>query len=134
MQDAVRSFQAALNADPKWVPAHVGLARALVSENPSDSAEMARHAIDLDESSEAAHLLLAELALDERRYDDASLMTEQALSINANSFEARSLRAAIAYIEDRIDEFEAEVTGVLALNPSYGEIYRVTGAQEPLPV
>ena len=129
MQDAVRSFQAALNADPKWVPAHVGLARALVSENPSDSAEMARHAIDLDESSEAAHLLLAELALDERRYDDASLMTEQALSINANSFEARSLRAAIAYIEDRIDEFEAEVTGVLALNPSYGEIYRVTGAQ-----
>ena len=129
MQDAVRSFQSALNADPKWVPAHVGLARALVSENPSDSAEMARHAIDLDESSEAAHLLLAELALDERRYDDASLMTEQALSINANSFEARSLRAAIAYIEDRIDEFEAEVTGVLALNPRYGEIYRVTGAQ-----
>ena len=129
MQDAVRSFQSALNADPKWVPAHVGLARALVSENPSDAAEMARHAIDLDESSEAAHLLLAELALDERRYDDASLMTEQALSINANSFEARSLRAAIAYIEDRIDEFEAEVTGVLALNPRYGEIYRVTGAQ-----
>ncbi|MEE3137916.1 MAG: tetratricopeptide repeat protein [Acidobacteriota bacterium] len=129
MQDAVRSFQAALNADPKWVPAHVGLARALVSENPSDSAEMARHAIDLDESSEAAHLLLAELALDERRYDDASLMTEQALSINANSFEARSLRAAIAYIEDRIDEFEAEVTGVLALTPRNGEIYRVPGAQ-----
>lgn len=129
MQDAVRSFQSALNADPKWVPAHVGLARALVSENPSDAAEMARHAINLDESSEAAHLLLAELALDERRYDDASLMTEQALSINANSFEARSLRAAIAYIEDRIDEFEAEVTGVLALNPRYGEIYRVTGAQ-----
>ena len=129
MQDAVRSFQSALNADPKWVPAHVGLARALVSENPSDAAEMARHAIDLDESSEAAHLLLAELALDERRYDDASLMTEQALSITANSFEARSFRAAIAYIEDRIDEFEAEVTGVLALNPRYGEIYRVTGAQ-----
>ncbi len=129
MQDAVRSFQAALNADPKWVPAHVGLARALVSENPSDSAEMARHAIDLDESSEAAHLLLAELALDERRYDDASLMTEQALSINANSFEARSLRAAIAYIEDRITDFETEVAGLLALNPHYGEVYRVTGAQ-----
>lgn len=129
IQDAVRSFQAALNADPEWVPAHVGLARALVGENPSDAAEMARHAIDLDESSEAAHLLLAELALDERRYDDASLMTEQALSINANSFEARSLRAAIAYIEDRIDDFEAEVTGVLALNPRYGEVYRVTGAQ-----
>ncbi len=129
IEDAVRSFRTALTADPEWVPAHVGLGRTLVSENPSDAAEMARRAIELDESSEAAHLLLAELALQERRYDDASLIIEQALSINANSFEARSLRAAIAYIEDRIKDFETEVAGVLALNPHYGEVYRVTGAQ-----
>ena len=129
IEDAVRSFRTALTADPEWVPAHIGLGRTLVNENPSDAAEMARRAIELDESSEAAHLLLAELALQERRYDDASLMIKQALSINANSFEARSLRAAIAYIEDRITDFETEVAGILALNPRYGEVYRVTGAQ-----
>ena len=129
IQDAVRSFQAALANDPEWVPAHLGLARSLIGENPSAAADMARLALDFDESSEQAYLLLAELALDERRYDDANSRIEQALNVNPNSFEARSLRAAIAYLEDRLSDFKAEVAGVLTLNPRYGEVYRVVGAQ-----
>lgn len=45
IEDAVRSFRTALTADPEWVPAHIGLGRTLVNENPSDAAEMARRAI-----------------------------------------------------------------------------------------
>ncbi|HJO39174.1 MAG: tetratricopeptide repeat protein [Vicinamibacterales bacterium] len=128
-QDAVRSFQTALAADSEWAPAHIGLARALASENPPAAAETAGRALEIDESSEAAYLLLAELALDERRYDDAGEMIEQALEINPNSLEARALRGAIAYVEDRLPDFGNEVQGVLALNPTYGKVYRVAGAQ-----
>ena len=128
-QDAVRSFQTALAADPEWVPAHVGLARALAQENPPAAAEAAQRALAMDASNVPAHLLLAELSLDERRYDDADEAVARALDVNPASLEARSLRAAIAYVEDRLDEFDAEVERVLEINPRFGEVYRVTGAQ-----
>ena len=35
--------------------------------------------------------------------------------------------AAVAYVEDRLEDFEAEVQGVLEINPTYGEVYRVAG-------
>ena len=74
-----------------------------------------------------AHLLQAELALDDRERDAARESIEKALAINPNSLEARSLEAAIARLEDKTAEFERLVQGVLKINPSYGEVYRVAG-------
>ena len=128
-QDAVRSFQTALATDPQWVPAHLGLARALADENPPAAAEAAQRALEIDDAYVPAHVLLAELALDARRYAEAETAIARALEINPSSLEAHSLRAAIAYLDDRLETFEAEVERVLAINPRFGEVYRVTGAQ-----
>ena len=47
--------------------------------------------------------------------------------MNPNSLEARSLDAAMAFLEGRTTEFQTKVDGVLKLNPTYGDAYRVVG-------
>ena len=49
------------------------------------------------------------------------------LKANASHLDARSLLGAIAYVRDDKAAFEAEAARVLALNPNYGEVYRVAG-------
>jgi tetratricopeptide (TPR) repeat protein len=123
--EAARSFQIALEADPKSAAAQVGLAEALADENPPAALGMARKAIAIDPSFIPAHLLVAELMLDRSQHDDAQKSIALALEVNPSSLEAHSLRAAIAYLEGRQDAFQAEVALVRRINPQYGEIYRV---------
>ena len=49
------------------------------------------------------------------------------LEINPSHLDARALLAAIAYVRDDRPAFDAEVKRVLAINPAYGEVYRVAG-------
>lgn len=125
--EAVTSFQAALKASADYVPAQVGLARATVEENPPAAKSAVEAALKINGSYVPAHLLLAEMALDSRERDEARRAIATALEVNPNSLEARSLEAAIAFLEARTADFKAAVDGVLALNPRYGDVYRVTG-------
>jgi tetratricopeptide (TPR) repeat protein len=125
--EALRAFKQAIDADPKWAPAHAGLARTLADENPPAAAESARRALDIDPGLADAHLLLANLELDNTRYEDAREHIDKVLEANPSHIEARSLVAAIAYVRDNRQAFDAEVKQVLAINPGYGEVYRVAG-------
>ena len=127
--NASQSYQAALKADASYVPALVGLARATVNENPSAARQMAEKALAINPNYVPAHLLLAELALDDRRSDDARASIKKALDVNPVTLEARSLDAAMAFLEGRPAEFESIAASVLKLHPTYGEVYRVVGDQ-----
>ena len=126
--DAVRSFQEALTLDDEWAPAHLGLARALVNENPPAARAAAQRALEIDPNYVGAHLFLAEEELGDRNADAARALIERALAINPASLESRALVAAMAYLDDRIDDFEAEVSRALEINPAYGDIYRIAGS------
>ena len=69
--EALRSLQDALKLDPEWAPALAGLARVLADENPPAAAAAARKALEIDQDLADAHLLLAELDLDNSKHDDA---------------------------------------------------------------
>ncbi len=127
--DALRSFQDALTIDEEWSPAHLGMARALMNENPPLARQSAERALAINPNSTAAHLLIAEMELDDRSRDAAREAIDRALAINPRSLEARALLAAVAYLEDRADDFEAEVARALEINPVYGEVYRIAGAR-----
>ena len=127
--DAVQSFQEALSLDDEWAPAHLGMARALVDENPAVARASADRALAIDANNAGAHLFIAEQELGDRNTDAARESIERALEINSASLEARALLAAMAYLGDRTDEFEAEVARALEINPAYGDIYRVAGSQ-----
>ena len=67
------------------------------------------------------------MALDDRRRPDAHASIDRALKVNPNSLDARSLDAAMAFLEGRTAEFDRKVKEILALQPTYGEVYRVVG-------
>jgi cellulose synthase operon protein C len=126
-QDAARSFQAALRIEADWVPARLGLARTVLDENPPMARSLVERALATNPNSVPAHLMLAELALDDGKRDEARASIQKALAINPHSLEARSLTAAIDFLEGRGDVFLATVGEVLKVNPTYGEVYRVAG-------
>jgi tetratricopeptide (TPR) repeat protein len=69
--------------------------------------------------------VLARLDLDNTRFDDARGRIQKVLAFNPKHLEARALLAAIAYVRDGRAAFDAEAAQVLAINPRYGEVYRV---------
>ena len=126
-KEAMRSFQDALKADETHVPAILGVARIATEENPPAAKSAIERALKVNPSSVPAHLLAAEMSLDERKRDEAREGVQRALKVNPNSLEAHSLEAAIDFLEGKTTAFDARVQQVLKINPIYGEVYRVAG-------
>jgi tetratricopeptide (TPR) repeat protein len=123
--NALKSYQDALKADPNYVPAQVGLARVAAEGNPPAAKEALEKALKTNPNYGPALLLSAELALDERRRDDAEAAIKKALEVNPNSLEAISLRAGAAFAANKPEEAEAHAQAALKINPTYGEVYRI---------
>ena len=126
--EALRSLQDALKADAEWAPAHAGVGRVLADENPPAAAAAAQRALEIDPELAFAHLLLAELDIDNSRYDDARGRIETVLKRNPSHLEARSWLAALSYVRDDLTSYEAEVKRILAINAVYGDVYRIAAA------
>ena len=122
--EALRAFQQAVRLDTNWAPAHLGLARVVAEENPPAAAAAATRAVEIDPLLAAGHLFLADLDLDNSRYDAALERINRVLAFNASHLEARAMLAAIAYVRDDRAAFDAEVKRILDINPAYGEVYR----------
>ena len=126
--EALRSFQQVLKEDDSWAPAHLGVAKTLANENPPAAAAAAEQALKIDPHYDEAELFLAELDLDNTRYDEARARIDRVLARNSSDLDARALVGAIAYVRDDRAAFEAEAKRVLGINPTFGEVYRVAGS------
>lgn len=124
-QNAARSFQAALRSRGDDPGALLGLARTMSEENPPLARKLAAQVLAINPKNAGAHVLLAELALDDLKRADAKADVEKALAVNPNHFEALSLSAAIAWLEKRTPDYDATTAAILKINPTYGEVYRV---------
>jgi tetratricopeptide (TPR) repeat protein len=127
--EPVKSFTAALEADPNWAPAHEGLAEVFEDDDPPKAAAEAAKAVAIDPALADAHLLLARLHLDSDREKEARAEIDKVLAVNPSNLEAHSMLAAMAYVKDDKPTYESEVAKVLAINPAYGDVYRITGEQ-----
>jgi cellulose synthase operon protein C len=125
--EAVKSYQAALEIDPRWAPALLGGARALEDDNPPQAASLVKRALEINPYSVDAFIFLANQAIDAERRGEARELLSKALAVNPSSLDAHSTLAALAYVEDKAPEFEAEVSKVLAISPNRGEVYRIAG-------
>jgi tetratricopeptide (TPR) repeat protein len=123
--NAVKSYQDALKTNADSVDAHLGLASVAVEGNPPAAKEQLEIVFKTNPNSVAAHLLNAELALDERRRDDADGSIKKALEVNPNSLEAMALRAGAAFAANKPADAETYAQAALKINPTYGEVYRV---------
>ncbi len=125
--EAIKSYQAAFEADPRWVPALLGAAHALENDDPPQATAMIKRVQQINPSSAEAQVFLASQAADVDRRKDARAALKKALEVNPASLEAHSSLAALAFVEDNDPEFEAEVAKVLEISPRNGDVYRETG-------
>jgi tetratricopeptide (TPR) repeat protein len=123
--EAAQSFQDALKADDKWIPALVGMARALVDANPPAAEKAVQQALALDADVVEAHLLQAQLHLDKSDREAAKAAVGRAKAINPSSLDAHALSAAIAYVEGRDADFQQDANAALKINPRFAGAYRV---------
>jgi len=127
--EPLKSFDAALKADPNWAPAHVGMARLFEDDDGTKAAAEAERAAQIDPGLVEPHLILADMHLDADREKEARAEIDKALAINPDSLEAHAILAGMAYVKDDKNRFDAEVAKALAIDPSYGDVYRVSGEQ-----
>ncbi|RPI54954.1 MAG: hypothetical protein EHM55_09350, partial [Acidobacteria bacterium] len=123
--EAAKSFQDALAADSKWIPALVGMAQALVDVNPPGAEKAIEQALSLDPNVVEAHLLKAQLELDKSDREAAKASIAKAKEINPVSLDAFAWSGAVAYIEDRQADLQQEAAAALKINPRFSGAYRV---------
>lgn len=120
---AIELFENALKINPKYAPAHIGLAKAHRSDTTSSAMDYVRKALDINPKSEAARNVLAYLYVELEDYPKAMSETEAVLRQNPKSLDALALRASSFYLMDKEPEFQAECQKALAVNPHYGQLY-----------
>jgi tetratricopeptide (TPR) repeat protein len=127
--EPLKSFTAALEADPQWAPAHAGVARVFQDDDPAKAAAEAEKGIAIDPGLAGPHLTLAGMHLDADREKEARAEIDKVLAFNPSNVEAHGMLAAIAYVKDDKATFDAEVAKTLEINPGFGEVYRLAGEQ-----
>jgi tetratricopeptide (TPR) repeat protein len=127
--DAVTNYRKALEYDAEWVPALVGLARALADDAPTQ----ARAALEQARTQAPDHpdvaLATAEQQLDAEDVDAAGEALDVLARVRPNSVDEAAMRAAIAYKRGGLDAVEAAIPRVTAINPSTALGYRLAGEQ-----
>jgi len=127
--EALKSFQAVVEADPEWAPAYAGIASVLEDDDPPKAIAAATKALTIDPNLAAAHLVIARLHLDDDHAAEARAEIDKVLAFNPSNLEAHALVAAMAYVKDDKATYDKEVAATLAINPNYGELYRIAGQQ-----
>ncbi len=123
--EAAKSFQDALAADEKWIPALLGMARTLLEVNPPAAEKAVQQALALDPDAVAGHLIASQLSLDKSDREAAKASLAKAKAINPAGLDALALSGAIAYLEDRHADFQQEASAALKINPRFSDAYRV---------
>jgi len=104
--EAMTSYRAAVAADDRWVPAYLGMSRALADDDPEAAAEALERARALAPDHPDVWLLVAERRLADEDYDGATEALDRVAAVRAGSIEEAALRAAVAYADRRMADVE----------------------------
>lgn len=127
-RDAVRSFETALSGDENYGPALLGMARALVDENPPQALTFVTRVLKRNPKDADAQVFMADLAISRDRKDEARDWLGKALAINPRHLEALAYDGALAYVVGDEAAYDARAAEAMRVNPVYGEFYRIAGS------
>jgi cellulose synthase operon protein C len=122
---AVELYREALAIAPEDAYANIGLARVFAEQFEGAARPLLDEVMKQDDSSIAAHLLLARMSLEEGEYEQAqSLLARTAKLVTQQRFpllEVNALRAALEQARER--DPERWLTEIRRYNPHYGVAY-----------
>jgi tetratricopeptide (TPR) repeat protein len=123
--DAAKLFTEALESDPNFAPAYLGMARVFALRFDKRAVDLAQEALNHDPKLAEGHELLAYLALEDSRPKDATDEAQHALSISDESLDGLAVLASIDWLADKPQSQWAD--RILKINPAYGEAWAIGG-------
>ncbi len=130
--DAIVSYREALALDPAWVPAHVGLARALMDVEDADVL-VARASLAAARKIAPNHpdvlLLTAEHALEIDDFEGTKRALDALAVVRTGAVDEAALRVALAFEEGGVPAVEAALAQVRAIDPRSALGHRRAGEQ-----
>lgn len=127
--DAVSDYRRALEIDPGWMPALLGLARALAGENPEAAGAALAEATKRAPDHPDLHIVMAERALAAEDVPAAIAALDKAAAVRANFVDEAALRAAVAYAQNDTAALEAAIARVRTLDSASALGWRRAGEQ-----
>ena len=123
--DAVKLFEEALSLDPELAEAKLGLASVSAGRFEDQARELINEVLEKNPERVDAHLLLAQMHLEEGALEEAEKVLTEALeivlSLDMPPLEIYALNASGDLLRDITDSPWTD--RALAYNPRYGEIY-----------
>jgi tetratricopeptide (TPR) repeat protein len=124
--EAEKLFKEALELQPDYPPALVGMAIAAAEHFEAKATEFAEQALKADPKNLEAQEVLARLALEDISFDKARKEAEKAIQISADSLDAMAILATLEILEDKPVTWLARMD---AVNPVYAQGYHLIGHQ-----
>ncbi len=123
--DAAKLFEEAVELDPNYAPAYLGLARVAGLAYDKKAPDLANEALQHDPKLYEAHELLAYLALEDNNEKQAAGEAQKALAISDEALDAMAVLASIDWLSGKPQTDWMD--RILKVNPVYGQAY-ATGA------
>ena len=127
--EAARSFNDALKADPDYVLALLGGARALNDDDRKTAEALIAKAQQVAPKSPDVWLLVAERQIDVQDFTAAKASLDKVLALRANSIDELALRASATYAGGTAKDVEPIIAKAAALNPASTQVLRAVAAQ-----
>ncbi|NIM73305.1 MAG: tetratricopeptide repeat protein [Gammaproteobacteria bacterium] len=121
--EALEAFREALEIDPDYGPALLGLARSQHFDHDGEAMMTVRAAIERNSNHVAARTFLAQLLIESEQYQEAEQEALRALAVNARALESLAVLAAVYHLTGEGAKFDETVARALAINPRYADLY-----------
>ncbi len=123
--DAGKLFEEAMQANPNYAPAYLGLSRVLSENFDKGAVALAHAALTHDPKLFQAHEFLAYLALEDSDTKLAQEEAQKALDLSPEALDAMAVLASMDWLSGK--QTSPWMDRISKINPTYGEAYQ-TGA------
>ena len=127
--EAVASYKDALKADPNWVPALLGMARAFAEDDPRAATAALDGAKKLAPDHPDLWFLMTERQLDGEDPAAASEALSHVAKVRPDTVLEVAFRGAIAYAQRKTADADAALARIRAMDPQSDVGYRIVGEQ-----
>ena len=127
--EAARSYQDALKADPNWVPALLGGARALSDDDPKAAEALLTKAQQVAPKSPDVWLMTAGRQIVVQDFVGAQASIDKAAAVRPNSIDEIMLRASVLYARGTAKDVEPLIAQARAINPMSTEVLRAVAGR-----
>jgi tetratricopeptide (TPR) repeat protein len=121
--EALETFREALEIDPDYPPALLGLARSEHFDHSADALATVNESLENNANYVPARTFLAQLLIESEQYDAAEREALRALEVNDKALKTLAVLAGVYHLKRDQAKFDESVARALAINAHYADLY-----------